>query len=89
MYEAYDTIDRHGKWQMQRVNAVGGKLLKAEQSFYIDIVGCVSGWEMMRVSGLRLMLDCDRAVQCVTGLDCDRAWLFNVYYGCCGSRGEW
>ena len=44
MHEAHDTIDRHCKWQMQRVNAVGGKLLKAEQSFYIDIV-----WLCVRV----------------------------------------
>ena len=30
----YDTIDRHGMWQMQRVCGFGGKLLKAVQSFY-------------------------------------------------------
>ena len=42
--KAYDTIDRHGKWQMLRVYGVGGKLLKAVQSFYIDIR---SGWEIM------------------------------------------
>ena len=40
----YDTIDRHGMWQMLRVYGVGGKLLKAVQSFYIDIR---SGWEIM------------------------------------------
>ena len=34
--KAYDTIDRHGMWQMLRVHGVGGKLLKAVQSFYID-----------------------------------------------------
>ena len=34
--KTYDTIDRHGMWQMQRVYGVGGKLLKAVQSFYID-----------------------------------------------------
>ena len=33
---AYDTIDRHGMWQMLRVYGVVGKLLKAVQSFYID-----------------------------------------------------
>ena len=27
--KAYDTIDRHGMWQMLRVYGVGGKLLKA------------------------------------------------------------
>ena len=42
--KAYDTIDRHGMWQMLRVYGVEGKLLKAVQSFY---VGHVSGWEMM------------------------------------------
>ena len=31
--KAYDTIDRHGMWQMLRVYGVGGKLLKAVQSF--------------------------------------------------------
>ena len=34
--KAYDTIDRHGMLQMLRVNGVGGKLLKAVQSFYVD-----------------------------------------------------
>ena len=31
--KAYDTVDRHGMWQMLRVYRVGGKLLKAVQSF--------------------------------------------------------
>ena len=39
--KAYDTIDRQGMWQMLRVYGVGGKLLKAVQSF-IQIVGHVS-----------------------------------------------
>ena len=43
--KAYDTINRHGMWQMLRVYGVGGKLLKAVQSFYVD--SRVSGWEMM------------------------------------------
>ena len=34
--KAYDTIDRHGMWQMLRVYGVGGKLSKAVQSFYVD-----------------------------------------------------
>ena len=38
---AYDTIDRHCMWQMLRVYGVGGKLLKAVQSFYIDSRACV------------------------------------------------
>ena len=44
--KAYDTIDRHGMWQMLRVYGVGGKLMKAVQSFYVE-VGRVSRWEMM------------------------------------------
>ena len=43
--KAYDTIDRHGMWQMQRLYGVGGKLLKAVQSFYKD-GGRVSGLGM-------------------------------------------
>ena len=35
--EAYDTIDRHGMWQILRVYGVGGKMLQAVQSFYLDI----------------------------------------------------
>ena len=38
--KAYDTIDRHGMWQMLRVYGVGGKLLKAVQSFYMYIRVC-------------------------------------------------
>ena len=30
---AYDPIDRHGMWHMLKVYGVGGKLLKAVQSF--------------------------------------------------------
>ena len=36
-----DTFDRHGIWQMLRVYGVGGKLLKAVQSFYVDRWACV------------------------------------------------
>ena len=39
--KAYDTIDRHGMWQMLRVYGVGRKLLKALQSFYVDSWACV------------------------------------------------
>ena len=40
--KAYDTIDRHGMWQMLRVYEVGGKLLKAVSSFYVlDSRACV------------------------------------------------
>ena len=54
--KAYDTIDRHGMWQMLRVYGVGEKLLKAVQNVYIDSIGRVSRWEMMRVSGFQLKL---------------------------------
>ena len=39
--KAYDTIDRHGMWQMLRVYGVGGNLLKAVQSFNVDSRACV------------------------------------------------
>ena len=39
--KAYDTIDRHGMWQMLRVYGPGGKLLKAVQRFSIDCRACV------------------------------------------------
>ena len=34
--KASGTIDRHGMWQMLRLYGVGGKLLKALESFYKD-----------------------------------------------------
>ena len=66
----YDTINRHGMWQMLRVYGVGEKLLKAVQSFYLDCrecvrVGDVSEWFPVNV-GLR-----QGCVMC--------PWLFNVY----------
>ena len=69
--KAYDTIDRHGLWQMLRVYGVGAKLLKAVQSFYIDSRVCVwvgndvSEWFPVNV-GLRQ--------GCVMS-----PWLFNVF----------
>ena len=39
--KAYDTIDRNGMWQMLRMYGVGGKLLKAVKSFYVDSRACV------------------------------------------------
>ena len=39
--KANDTIDRHGMWQMLRVYGIGGKFLKAVQSFYLDSRACV------------------------------------------------
>ena len=39
--KAFDAIDRHGVWLMLRVYRVGGKLMTAVQSFYIDSRACV------------------------------------------------
>ena len=39
--KAHDAIDLHGMWQMLRVYGLGGKLLKAVQSFYIDSSSCI------------------------------------------------
>ena len=44
----YDTIDRHDMWRMQRVYGLGGILLNALQSFYVDSRSCV--WIGMDVS---------------------------------------
>ena len=68
--KAYDTIDHHGMWQMLRVYGIGGKLLKAVQSFYVDSRVCVrvenvSEWFLVNV-GLRQ--------GCVMS-----PWLFNVH----------
>ena len=43
--KAYDTIDRHGMWQMLRVYGVGSKLLKAVHSFYVDSICVCPGWK--------------------------------------------
>ena len=67
----YDTIDRPGVCQMLRVYGVGGKLLTAVQSFYINSRACVrvgndvSEWFPINV-GLRQ--------GCVMS-----PWMFNVY----------
>ena len=69
--KAYDTIDRHGMWQMLRVYTVAGKLLKAVQSYYIDSAACVrmgnvvSEWFPVN---FRLRQGCFMS-----------PWLFNVY----------
>ena len=70
--KAYDT--RHSMWQILRVYGVGGRLLKAVQSLYVDSKACVrvgngvSEWFPVNV-GLRH--------GCVMS-----PWLFNVYmYG--------
>ena len=53
--KAFDTIDRCGMRQMQRVYGVGGKLLKAVRSFNVDSRACVrlgndvSEWFMVNV----------------------------------------
>ena len=52
--KAYDTIDRHCMWQMPGVYGVGGKLLKAVDSFY----GCMACVRLgIDASGFRLMLE--------------------------------
>ena len=66
---------------MLRVDGVGGKLLKAVQSFYVNSRACVlvrndvSEWFPVNV---RLRQGCMMS-----------PWLFNVHMdGACGSRGE-
>ena len=73
---AYDTIDRHCMWQMLRGNGVGGKLLKAMQNFYIDILGRVPEWEMIWVSGFRLILNWDKVVSIFFLLN----FVLNIFY---------
>ena len=69
--KTYDTNDRHVLWQMLRVYGVGGNLLKAVQSFYIDSSACarvgnnVSEW---------FQLNIELRQGCVMS-----PWLFNVY----------
>ena len=69
--KAYDTIDRHGMWQMLRVYGVGGKLLKAVQSFYVDSRVCV--WEGNDVSEL-FPVNVGVRLSCVMS-----PWWFNGY----------
>ena len=69
--KAYDTIDRHGKWQMLRVSGVGGKLLKGVQSFYVDSRACV--WVGNYVSEC-FPVNVGFRQGCVMS-----PWLFNVY----------
>ena len=63
MEKAHDTIDRHGMWQMLRVYGVGGKLLRAVRSFYVDSRACVrvgndvNEWLPVNV-GLRCLYGC-------------------------------
>ena len=69
--KAYDTIDRHGMWQMLRVYGVGGNLLKTVQSIYVESRACVRVGNDVRElfpvnGGLRQ--------GCVM-----YPWLFNVY----------
>ena len=80
--KVYDTIDRHSMWQMLRVYGVGGKLLKAVQSVYVDSRACVRvGNDVTEWFPVNVEL----RQGCVIS-----PWWFNVYniYGWCGSRGE-
>ena len=69
--KTYDAIDRDGVWQMLRVYGVGGKLMKAMQSFYVDSRVCmrvgndVSEWFPVNVGSRQ---------GCVIS-----PWLFTVY----------
>ena len=69
--KAYDANDRHCMWQMLRVYGVGGKLLKAVQSFYVDSRACV--WEGNSVSEW-FLVNVGLRQGCVMS-----PWLFNVY----------
>ena len=40
----YDMVDRRAFWQVVSINRVGGKLLRALQSFYEDNRMCVKVW---------------------------------------------
>ncbi|MBD5001258.1 hypothetical protein GUF49_06805, partial [Xanthomonas citri pv. citri] len=69
--KAYDKVDREALWRVLRLYGVGGKLLKAVQSFYVDSRACVrlgsevSVWFTVKV-GLRQ--------GCVMS-----PWLFNLF----------
>ena len=69
--KAYDRVDRGAMWEVLGLYGVGGRLLKAVKSFYVDSKACVrvgneeSDWFPVRV-GLRQ--------GCVMS-----PWLFNVY----------
>ena len=69
--KAYDTIDRHGMWQMLRVLWSCRKIVEAVQSFHVDSRACIrvgndaSEWFPVNV-GLRQ--------GCVMS-----PWLFNIY----------
>ena len=51
--KAYDRVDRRALWQVVCVYGMGGKLLRALQSFYEDDMMCVKVGEK-RVNGLSL-----------------------------------
>ena len=69
--KAYDTIDRHGMRQMRSVYRVGGKLLKAVQSFYLESRACVLvGNDVSE----RFPVNVGLRQGCVMS-----PWMFNVY----------
>ena len=69
--KAYDNVDREGLWQVLRLYGIGGRLLNAVKSFYVESRACVrvgnseSDWFDVKV-GLRQ--------GCVMS-----PWLFNMY----------
>ena len=69
----YDTIDRHSMWQKLREYGVGGKLLKAVQSFHIDSRACVregndvSEWFPVNVLVGTGLCNVSMVVKCIYG----------------------
>ena len=69
--KAYDRVDREAMWRMLGIYGVGGKLLSAIKSFYVDSRACVRVGDMESDSfGVKVGL----RQGCVMS-----PWLFNVY----------
>ena len=64
--KVYGTIDRHGMWQMLKVYGVGGKLLRAVQSFHVDSRACVrvSLVKFARKKKLRVNVGKSKVMRC-------------------------
>ena len=69
--KAYDRVDREAMWRMLSIYGVGGKLLSAVKSFYVDSRACVRvGNKESNSFGVKVGL----RQGCVMS-----PWLFNVY----------
>ena len=69
--KAYDRVDREAMWRMLSIYGVGGKLLSAIKSFYVDSRACVRvGNKVSDSFGVKVGL----RQGCVMS-----PWLFNVY----------